>query len=127
MNEYLGVIAPPGQKGLYMGFANVPLAIGWGIGSILGGTVYEKMGEKANLAIRYMTENNLVTDLPDRTEAVATLQEVLNMNATQVTDLLWQTYDPYTLWYPFAAIGLFSAVGMVVYGIIARKWESENV
>lgn len=31
MNEYLGVIAPPGEKALYMGYANIPLAVGWGL------------------------------------------------------------------------------------------------
>nr|HPI32805.1 MFS transporter [candidate division Zixibacteria bacterium] len=46
MNEYLGVIAPEGQKGLYMGYANVPLAVGWGYGSRYGGQVYGTMGEK---------------------------------------------------------------------------------
>lgn len=57
MNEYLGVIAPEGQKALYMGYANIPLAIGWGYGSIMGGTVYDKMGDKANLALRYLAEH----------------------------------------------------------------------
>jgi MFS family permease len=57
MNEYLGVIAPEGQKALYMGYANIPLAIGWGYGSLLGGSVYDRMGDKANLALRYLAEH----------------------------------------------------------------------
>jgi len=57
MNEYLGVIAPEGQKALYMGYANIPLAIGWGYGAWRGGRVYDIMGDKANLALRYLSEH----------------------------------------------------------------------
>ena len=56
MTEYLGVIAPPDQKALYMGYANIPLAIGWGYGSFVGGQIYEHAGEKAGLALRYLSE-----------------------------------------------------------------------
>lgn len=54
MNEYLGVIAPEGQKALYMGYANIPLAIGWSYGSLMGGEVYDKLGDKANLSLNYL-------------------------------------------------------------------------
>ena len=57
MNDYLGVIAPEGQKALYMGYANMPTAIGWAYGSLLAGDLYDKMGDKANLALRYLGEH----------------------------------------------------------------------
>ena len=56
MSEYLGVIAPADQKALYMGYANIPFAIGWGYGSFVGGQLYERAGEKAGLALRYLAE-----------------------------------------------------------------------
>ncbi len=127
MNEYLGVIAPPGQKGLYMGYANIPLAIGWGYGSLLGGQVYERMGDKANLAIRYFAEHLGITEGIERTKAVVKLQEALGIDAVQVTKLLWDTYDPYKLWYQFAAIGMAAAIGMFFYGRAARKWEAPDI
>jgi proton-dependent oligopeptide transporter, POT family len=37
MAEFLGEIAPPDQEALYMGYANIPLAIGLGFGSFIGG------------------------------------------------------------------------------------------
>ena len=51
-NEYLGLIAPPGKKGLYLGYVNIPIGIGVGIGSWLGGFVYDHYGEKATLALK---------------------------------------------------------------------------
>ena len=124
MNEYLGVIAPEGQKGLYMGYAYIPQAIGWGYGSIMGGQLYDTMGDKANLAIRYFVEKLNITETIARTEAVGKLQTALNMDAAQVTRLLWDTYQPWKLWFPFAAIGIVAAVCMFFYGRAARKWEA---
>ena len=122
MNEYLGVIAPEGEKALYMGYANMPVAIGWSYGSFLGGRIYDEMGDKANLALRYLAERHAISGV-DRTAAVAKLQQVLGLDPVQVTQLLWDTYHPYRLWYPFAAIGLASAVGIFLYARWVRDRE----
>ena len=159
MNEYLGVIAPEGQKGLYMGYANIPLAIGWGYGSLMGGKIYDQAGDKANLALRYLGEKFGITEgatrdtviaklqasgmdparaaqsIGDafangesvvRTQAVTLLQSVAGMDANQVTQLLWNTYHPYKLWYPFVAIGVASAIGIAIYSQIAKRWEAKE-
>jgi len=126
MNEYLGVIAPEGQKGLYMGYANIPQGIGWAFGSWFAGNVYDKMGDKANLAIDYLQKNFSITGV-ERTEAMNKLVEVTGMSHQEVTELLWEAYDPYKLWYQFAAIGLISAVGMFFYGRWVRKYEAPDV
>ncbi|RPH92793.1 MFS transporter, partial [candidate division KSB1 bacterium] len=160
MNEYLGVIAPEGQKALYMGYANIPLAIGWGYGAYRGGQIYDAMGDKANLALRYLSEHfhitpglskqaildkvqqtgmdparamQVVNDAYVQTEGIARtkatefLQIVSGQDATQVTNLLWNTYQPYQLWYQFAAIGLASAVGIAIYSHFAKRWQSKDI
>jgi hypothetical protein len=124
MNEYLGVIAPDGEKALYMGYANIPLAIGWAFGSLMGGSIYENSGDNANLAIRYLAENQGVTETIARSDAMIKLQEVMGINAIDATNLLWQTYKPFELWYPFAAIGFASAIGIYFYSIWAKKYEA---
>jgi POT family proton-dependent oligopeptide transporter len=126
MSDYLGVIAPEGQKALYMGYANMPTAIGWAIGSILAGHIYENQGDKANLALRYLAEQGLPADVP-RNQAMEALQQALQLDARQATELLWHTYHPYELWYPFAAIGIASAVGMWFYARWARRYESPDI
>jgi len=126
MNEYLGVIAPEGQKGLYMGYANVPLAVGWGYGSLYGGRVYDTLGDKANLAMRYLESKYQIVDVA-RTEAFDRLVQVTGLTPQGATDLLWNAYDPYKLWYQFAAIGMASAIGMFFYSRWIRKYEAPDI
>jgi POT family proton-dependent oligopeptide transporter len=40
--EYLGAIAPKGEEGLYLGYANLPLAVASIIGGPIGGSMFEK-------------------------------------------------------------------------------------
>jgi POT family proton-dependent oligopeptide transporter len=40
--EYLGAIAPKGEEGLYLGYANLPLAVASIVGGPIGGSMFEK-------------------------------------------------------------------------------------
>ena len=126
MREYLAVIAPPDKKALYMGYASIPYAFGWGYGSFLGGQLYERAGEKAGLALRYMSEVLKVHELPDRSQAFARLTELLGQTPAQVTRLLWDTYDPSCVWTPFAVAGILAAVAMYAFIHLARRWQDVN-
>jgi len=126
MNEYLGVIAPEGQKALYMGYANMPVAIGWAYGSFAGGQIYDTMGDKANLALRYLADHHIPATGVDRTTAMTTLQNALHLDAVKATELLWTTYQPYRLWIPFVAVGLASAVGIWLYSRWIRGDQVAN-
>ncbi len=53
-NEYLGLIAPPGKKALYLGYVNIPIGVGVFLGSVIAGYVYGAYGEKATLALNEM-------------------------------------------------------------------------
>ena len=53
--QYIGAIAPKGQEGLFLGYANLPLALGTIVGAPLGGMLFEKFIEaplKAGLGMR---------------------------------------------------------------------------
>ena len=126
MNEYLGVIAPEGKKGLYMGYANIPQGVGWAVGSLFAGHVYDSNGDKANLAIDYLSKQFQITDV-SRSEAMNKLVEISGLSHQEATNVLWAAYKPYELWYDFAAIGIASAVGMYFYGRWVKKFEAPDV
>ncbi len=138
-NEYLGLIAPPGKKGLYLGYVNIPVGIGGFAGSKMAGYIYGHFGEKAVLAQRYLMEHTglgqgktwdgdattLDTALGiERTQAFAKLMEVQALDAQAATQLLWDTYDPHLwVWIPFASIGAVAAVALLIFGQMAKKWK----
>ncbi len=53
-SAYIGLIAPKGKKALYMGYSNVPFAIGWGFGNLVSGYLYEELANKFKFAREYM-------------------------------------------------------------------------
>jgi hypothetical protein len=55
--EFFSLIAPAGKKALYLGYVNIPVALGQGLGAKLAGWQYGRNGEKAILSLRYLAEN----------------------------------------------------------------------
>jgi POT family proton-dependent oligopeptide transporter len=131
MSEYLGVIAPKGEEALYMGYSNIPYAVGWTMADYAGGLAYDKLADKANLALRYLADHQLlsadVLAATPRTQAFKALMSATHTDARAATALLWDAYHPYAVWYGFVAVGLVAAMAMVLYTRIARSWARENV
>jgi proton-dependent oligopeptide transporter, POT family len=121
LNEYLALIAPKGEEGLYMGYANVPWAVGWTSGAYVAGRIYERVADKANLASRYLREHGH-GDVA-RSDAFARLQEILAVDAREGTRLLWDAYHPYAFWYGFVALGGLSAILLFSYAKAATRWQ----
>ncbi len=140
-SEYLALIAPPGKKGLYLGYVNIPVGVGVYFGSTIAGYVYGRFGEKAVLALRYIAEHTpfgqgkgwdgdmatLEATLGvKRSVAMAKLQELTGQDPLAVTQTLWETYHPHYIWIPFAMIGVVAAVGLWIFGRMAKRWADMN-
>lgn len=126
MNEYLGVIAPPDKKALYMGYANIPLAIGWAYGAKIAGDVYGQMGEKAMLALRYLQDQLGIATLPEREQAFSELLKRTGWSAQEATNRLWELYDPSQVWTPFAIAMIGAAIAIFIFNQFAKRWEGVN-
>lgn len=141
-NEYLGLIAPPGKKGLYLGYVNIPVGIGGFFGSKLAGHLYGHYGDKAVLAQKYLFEHTplgqgktwngdpdalqAVIGVP-REQAMEVLKQTINLNGQQATDLLWNTYQPHLyVWIPFAVIGVVAVIALIIFAKMARRWNDMN-
>lgn len=122
--RYLAGIAPKGKKGLYMGYVNMTVGIGWSTGSVVAGEMYETGGDKINLAKDYLVEHAGMAagDVRalDRGEVLGVLQERMSIDAFEVRQLLWDTYEPYSMWTVFMIIGVASMLLLVVYDRIVR-------
>ncbi|MHC4695409.1 MAG: MFS transporter, partial [Planctomycetota bacterium] len=56
-SAYVGLIAPKDKKALYMGYSNIPFAIGWALGGLIGGFIYDHHGARDALALKHLAGN----------------------------------------------------------------------
>ena len=129
-NEYIGMTAPPDKKAIYMGYANIPFAIGWAFGNLLSGTIYEFFSSKPALATKWLVERGADPTTLENLKP----DEILNMVQTQsgsadifaVNQLLWDAYDPWVIWYVLGAIGVASMIGMIVFYFKSGMADRDN-
>jgi MFS family permease len=113
--EYLGNIAPVGNKSMYLSFLNISWAIGLSLGGLLGGWLYNHYGEKAGLAKRYLLEHYQISDISLQ-NSFTKLSEMMHIKGMALTNLLRETYFPEQIWIPFIALGILCSVGMYFFG-----------
>ncbi|MDX1921198.1 MAG: MFS transporter [Candidatus Caenarcaniphilales bacterium] len=128
MREYLGLIAPPDKKAQYMGYANLPEAIGWGFGSLVAGYWYEVHSDKHNLAKQFLLQklnwSQEAIKALSKEEILPSLASALNLSQNQLTKTLWNYAHPEKIWYWFIFIGLGTAFGLVIhYYLIPNKFK----
>jgi hypothetical protein len=51
---------------------------------------------------------------------------MLGQTPAQVTQLLWDKYDPSWVWTPFAIAGILAAIAMYAFIHFARRWQDVN-
>jgi dipeptide/tripeptide permease len=91
--RYLSGIAPPGKKGLYLGYANATVGIGWSIGSWVAGGWYEEGGDKANLALKDFVKGKevlAVVQTLTEEELVRSYSTMTGLSTLQTLNLLFE-------------------------------------
>ena len=97
-SEYIGLMAPPEKKAIYLGYSNIPFAIGWFFALQFSGVLYGSMADKFDFGRQYIV-NELnagkiyvqyvsVLDRKGMPETFATGE------VTSFTDTI-QIYNPY--------------------------------
>ena len=118
-SEYVGMSAPPDKKAIYMGFSNIPFAIGCAAGNGLSGPLYDGLASRAAFARQALERNFGMT--PEAVKAIApdqlltTLAERMGNGATtnDAVLMLWNAYHPWVIWLVLGGVGLASVIGMV--------------
>lgn len=128
--RYLAAIAPPGREGLYMGYVNFTVGIGWSIGSILAGHMYQEQGDKVELARRYLVEEKLATAEEvaaiSKNDLLPFFEKTVEVDAWETRQLLWDRYEPYHMWEFFMWIGVGSLIAIVIYNVVVSAAEARK-
>ena len=125
-SEFLGNIAPPDKKAMWIGFSQAPILIGWTIEGKLGPQLYHIFSAKDEFARQMLAERGLtpaqVTEhaLPVG-EAFNKLVQVTGESPAQLTQILYHSHHVGVTWFVFAVVGVASAVMIYFYG----RWISK--
>ena len=118
-SEYLGNIAPPQKKAMYLGFSQLPLGIGWVFEGYFGQVLYAEFGAKDTIARRSLLDGGLSPAQVDAVpigEAFQKLIEITGQTADVLTAQLYAANNVGIAWYIMGSVGIVSAAGMYVYG-----------
>ena len=123
-SEFIGNFAPADKKAMYLGFSQIPLAIGWTLEGKFGPMLYDIYASKDRFARELLAERGMATDLVEQIpqgEAFDRLVEFTGESAAQLTQTLYDAHNVAVVWDIMGVIGIVSAIGIAVYGQWIRK------
>jgi MFS family permease len=118
-SEYIGNFAPTDKKAMYLGFSQIPLAIGWTLEGKIGPRLYDALASKDTFSRQMLVERGMAPDAAaaiPQGEAFQRLVDLLKMPPHDVTALLLQQHHPGVVWLLMGSIGVLSAAGIWAYG-----------
>ena len=128
--DYMGTIAPPDKKALFMGYGEVPSGLGWALGSIFAGNFYEHHGDKVNFARQWLEkEGGMTTEavkaIP-KEKVMDTLAAKMNVSLPEATTTLWNMHHPEQIWFWIAGVGVVSLVAMIAYTYVIGAMDRRD-
>ena len=117
--EYVGSIAPPDKKALYMGSSFLPIALGHQIAGYLSGAPYEKIADKLFLLKAEVAKRGLsipeISDSVTKTDYFREAANQMNLTQQQLTDFLWNSYHPQSIWTIYSSVAVSAVVLLFLY------------
>ena len=99
--EFATKLSEKSNRILHMSIVNLAYALGYMIGALSGGWIYQYFGEKARFIEIFNIDNSIARD-----------------NNLELSYILWEEYNPSLAFYPYFILGLISIIYLLV---ISRK------
>ncbi|MDR0545109.1 MAG: MFS transporter [Odoribacteraceae bacterium] len=116
ITEYIGAIAPADKKALYMGYSFIPIFLGNVFAGLISGSVYQGMSDKVMITREYAREQGLaIADGLSQGEYFNEVARQTGLSGRELTDLLWNTYSPSSIWIVVLVIGLAATLLLFLY------------
>jgi len=117
--EYIGRIAPKNKEALYMGTSFLPVAAGNYLTGFLSGNLYEAWTDKITLLKTEVAKRGIeikeIGENFSQNDYINTAAKQMGMTNQELTDFLWNTYNPSKIWYVFTAIGVATVIALFLY------------
>lgn len=119
ITEYIGLIAPKDKKALYMGMSFLPLSGGNFLAGWISGGIFARISDKVELLKHdFIAHGWTVPQINDKftqQDFFNLAAQKLQMTQAQLTQHLWTTYHPYSIWVVFTALGTGTAILLFLY------------
>ncbi len=129
-SSFIALISPRGKEALYQGTYFLPVAAGNFFTAFVSGNLYEAWSDKLSLLQNEMTTRGI--EMPEVTAEFSKNQyydlaaQKLGMNRMEVTQLLWDNYNPNKIWYVIVGIGLVTILALAIYDkMVIRPREAK--
>jgi MFS family permease len=125
-SEFIGNFAPHDKKAMYLGFSQIPLAIGWTLEGKLGPMLYDHFASKERFSRELLLSDGMSPGQVDAIpmgEAFSHLVSVTGKTPQVLTQMLYDTHQVGMVWYIMGTVGLLSALGIYAYG---RWWTRQE-
>lgn len=129
-SSFIALISPKGKEALYMGTYFLPIFLGNFITTFISGNLYQAWSDKLSLLQTEMAKRAIempeVTKEFSKNDYFLAASEKLGMTQNEMTQLIWDTYNPNKIWYVIVAIGIFTIIALTVYDrMVIRPKEAK--
>lgn len=129
-SSFIALISPKGKEALYMGTYFVPIFVGNLLTTFVSGNLYQSWSDKLSLLQLEMAKR--VIGMPEiskeftKNDYFSLASEKLNMSQIQMTQLIWDNYQPNKIWYVIVGIGVVTITALIIYDrMVIRPKEKQ--
>lgn len=128
-SSFIALISPKGKEALYMGTYFLPIFLGNFLTTFISGNLYEAWSDKISLLKTEMASRNIempeITKEFTKNDYFASASEKLGMTQVEMTQMVWDTYNPNKIWYVIVAIGIVTILALAIYDrLVIRPKEA---
>jgi len=128
-SSFIALISPKGKEALYQGTYFLPVAAGNFLTKLISGNLYQSWSDKLSLLQTEMTTRGI--EMPEITESftkndyLTLAEQKLGMGHWEMTQMLWDNYNPNKIWYVIVGIGVVTILALTIYDrVVIRPKEA---
>ncbi|PIE49524.1 MAG: MFS transporter [Flavobacteriales bacterium] len=118
-SSFIALISPKGKEALYMGTYFLPIFLGNFLTTFISGNLYQAWSDKLSLLQMEMQSRGItmpeVTKEFTKNDYFASASEKLGMSQVEMTQLIWDNYQPNRIWYVIVGIGVVTIIALSIY------------
>lgn len=128
-SSFIALISPKGKEALYMGTYFLPIFLGNFITTFISGNLYEAWSDKLSLLQSEMAKRAIempeITKEFTKNDYFTSASEKLGMSQSEMTQLIWDNYQPNKIWYVIVGIGIVTILALSIYDkLVIRPKEA---